>query len=170
MPKIHTHIHLGVLLSQKIKIENLESFLLGNAYPDCWKEDEILAMMLHYKDDVNEQCDFNKFLSNEPKDDFHFGYYFHLWVDHYMKCVDVQDITYYDCLICDMEEILSYLTDMNQQGLSQKEKIAMNHMRELERQSMPLYLVSDEKKERYLKLLDWIVDRFIKEMEFVVYK
>ena len=38
MPKIHTHLALAMKLSQQININNLNAFLLGNAYPDIWDE------------------------------------------------------------------------------------------------------------------------------------
>ena len=36
MPKVNTHLHIALKLSEAMTIKDLDSFLLGNAYPDCW--------------------------------------------------------------------------------------------------------------------------------------
>lgn len=162
MPKIHTHLHLAILLSEKIEIQNLEQMLLGSAYPDCWKTDERLSKELHYKETFEANCDLTVFLQMEDMDDFTLGYYFHLWVDNYIKQVDLQDITKHDCLICDMEMVFSYLSKLQNREYQGKEKLAMDNIILLEQEPMPLYLVSDEKKLRYHELLARIVTAFCK--------
>ena len=37
MPKVNTHLHMALKLCKVMCIKDLDSFLLGNAYPDCWE-------------------------------------------------------------------------------------------------------------------------------------
>lgn len=164
MAKLHTHLHLGCLLKEKVFIEDFDSFILGNAYPDSKEH----GLELHYKKDWNEACDLDAFLEKETMDSFTLGYYFHLWVDNHIEQFDLQDITASDCLICDMEvlhPVLAYLSESDYEG---KEKEAMDNIHTLDCIPMPLYLVFDGKKKSYRKLLMQVVDRFIEENEHLL--
>lgn len=166
MPRIHTHLNLALRLLKRIEITNSIPFLLGNAYPDCFEEDGDKAMRLHYKECREDECHLDVFLENEEKNDFNFGYYFHLWVDNYMKEVDCLDISSSDCLICDMEEIRETILNLYRETYEGKELEAFHHIRRLESTPMPLYMVFEEKKDVYSHILDTIVDAFMEDNKY----
>lgn len=165
MPKINTHLHLALLLSNKINISNLNSFYLGNAYPDCWKDSIEKSLQFHYKKDLNEPCNLNMFISKEERNDFNFGYYFHLWIDNHILEIDTGDISKYDCLICDMQSISPIIEQLKQFNYDGKEALAMQNILTLESEPMPLYLVSKDKINRYNNILNMLVNNFISEIE-----
>lgn len=165
MPKINTHLHLAIKLSEKLNIQNLNSFYLGNAYPDCWNYSIDQSIQLHYKNEFNSLCNLELFKENEEMNDFNLGYYFHLWVDNHILNNDTEDISKYDCLICDMEVILPIIDQLRQLEPVDKEHQAMQNILTLESEPMPLYLVSRDKKKRYEEILDELILRFIEEMK-----
>lgn len=163
MPKIHTHLHLGLKLSKVINIKDMQSFLLGNAYPDCGKSSIDKSLKYHYKDDVSSLCDLELFKKNEEMNDFNLGYYYHLWIDNRILKEDLGDITKYDCLICDMPVIGSIIEQFKEYKACGKEYQAIQNILALEQEPMPLYLVSEAKKQRYHELLDKLVCEFVSE-------
>ena len=162
MPKINTHLHLALKLSEKIQIENFHSFLLGNAYPDCWNMSAAEAMKKHYKDTLDNPCDMKRFRENEETNDFNLGYYFHLWVDNRILEIDLEDISKYDCMICDMPVIGPIIQELQENEFTGKEYEAMQNIMTLESEPMPLYLVNPDKQERYNAILDGLVAEFEK--------
>lgn len=165
MPKVNTHLHIALKLSTAMTIKDLDSFLLGNAYPDCWTTSIERSLCYHYKDDISSLCDLERFSRTEKMDDFNFGYYFHLWVDNHILEVDVSDITKHDCLICDMAVITPIIHQLKQLTVTDKKLQALQNIMALESEPMPLYLVSEDKKKRYEEILDTLVDEFIKELQ-----
>lgn len=163
MPKIHTHLHLALLLQKKMKIANEHSFLLGTVYPDCFHVSVEKAKLLHYM--IEDNCDLSKFIQNKKWNYFTFGYYFHLWVDNYIQKMDLNNITVSDCLLCDMEVIAPILQELLNVKYEGKEKEAQDNLTQLEKIPMPLYLVDEEKKKKYNLLLNEINEQFIKEMK-----
>ncbi len=164
MPKVHTHLALAMKLSQQMNINHLNAFLLGNAYPDIWDEDINKAVKLHYKIDANSACDLTLFLNdNELSDEFHLGYYFHLWIDNEIKHIDLLDVSKYDCMICDHEIISPIIPTLV--ANNDKEKQALNNIYKLSNVPLPLYIVHHDKKEQYLHILDTLVDQFIEHLK-----
>ena len=164
MPRIHTHLALALKLSEQININNLNAFLLGNAYPDIWDENINEAIHLHYKNDANSKCNLTSFLKDyNLSDAFNLGYYFHLWVDNEIKYMNLLDISKYDCMICD-NEILSPIIP-NLVACHDKEKQALNNIYKLNHEPMPLYLVHLDKKEQYHHILDTLVYHFIQHLK-----
>ena len=164
MPKIHTHLSLALKLSKRIHINDLNAFLLGNTYPDIWDENIDDALHLHYKKDADSECDLTSFLvDNNLNDEFHLGYYFHLWVDNQIKYIDLLNISKYDCMICDYEMISPFISTL--QANHDKEKLALNNIYKLSNEPMPLYLVHHNKKQQYLDILDTLVDQFIEHLK-----
>lgn len=160
MPRISTHLHLGKILLSKYEVENKESFLLGCVYPDVKER----MMERHYKQNITDFCDLEAFKIQNTLDDFNFGYYFHLWVDNEIRKVDVSDISKDDCLICDMEEIISLIYELKQLSFVGKEKEAMDLINTLENEPMPLYLVRRDIKEKYSNILFELVNGFLVEI------
>ncbi len=148
MPKISTHLHLAMKLSKKINITDLNSFYLGNAYPDCWNDSVEEGNRRHCEADAEESG-------------FNLGWKFHLWVDNRMKDIDTGDISKYDCMICDMPVIGHLIEELKQHAFVGKEAEAMNNILSLELEPIPLYLVPAEKMKRYEEMLDMLVDEFI---------
>lgn len=163
MPSIYTHLHLALLFADKIELKNPTSFMLGNAYPDVWETSKEKALTYHYMNQENKQCDLSAFLKNEPMNDFNLGYFFHLWVDNYIQTINLMDINKYDCMICDIEVIASYIETIKKMSFQEKEKQSFLNILLLEKKPMPLYLVSSLKKENYKQILNSIVNTFIKE-------
>ena len=164
MPKISTHLHLALKLSKIIKIKDLNFFLLGNAYPDCWKISVEKSLRLHYKDDASAPCCLEKFKENEEMDDFNFGYYFHLWVDNRIMEVDAGDISKDDCLICDMASVAPLIRQLEQYNAADgREHQAVQNILALASEPLPLYEVPEDKKKRYDAILDTLADEFAKE-------
>lgn len=169
MPKINTHLHIALKLSIATEIQDFDSFLLGNAYPDCWKTSVERSLRCHYKDDPSGPCDLERFRSTEEKDAFSFGHYFHLWVDNRISEVDVGDISKYDCLICDMPVIAPTIQRLRQLTVTGKKHQALQNVLALESESMPLYLVPEEKQKRYHAILDMLADEFLYEIGGIKY-
>ena len=164
MPKIHTHLALALKLSEQMNTNHLNGFLLGNAYPDIWDEDIDEAIHLHYKKDANNECNLTSFLKeSDLSDDFHLGYYFHLWVDNEIKYIDLLDVSKYDCMICDHEIISPIIPTLV--ANNDKEKQALNNIYKLNNEPLPLYIVHHDKKEQYLYILDTLVDQFIEHLK-----
>ena len=163
MPKLNTHLHLAIKLSNKINIKDLNAFYLGNAYPDCWNVSIDQSIKNHYKKQINDLCDLESFKTNEEMNDFNLGYYFHLWIDNRILEVDTGDISKYDCMICDMQVIIPIIEQLKQFNYIDKELQSMNNILSLEKEPMPLYLVSNDKKNRYEEILDSLVNEFIEE-------
>ena len=163
MPRVSTHLHIALKLSNAICVKDLSSFLLGNAYPDCWKISIERSLCYHYKEDLSSLCDLERFKETEEMDDFGFGHYFHLWVDNRILGVDVNDISKNDCLICDMAVIAPVIQQLKQLEVTDKKYQSMKNILELESEPMPLYLVPEGKKKRYEAILDMLVDEFTKE-------
>lgn len=163
MPKINTHLHLALKLNKVINICDLDSFLLGNAYPDCWSTSLEQSLVNHYKNDPSSLCNLELFKKFEKMDDFNFGYYFHLWVDNRILEVDVDDISKDDCLICDMEVITPIIQQLKQHSVIGKEYQSMQNILSLESEPLFSYSVSEDKKKRYEAILDMLIDEFVKK-------
>ena len=164
MPRIHTHLSLSLKLNQQMNISNLNTFLLGSAYPDIWDESIDKALKLHYKDHADSCCDLTLFLKiHHLDDDFNLGYYFHLWVDNEISSIDISNISKYDCMICDNEVISPILSTLK--AHNDKETQTLNNISKLQNEPMPLYLVHNDKKEHYNDILDTLVYRFIKHLK-----
>ena len=164
MPKIHTHLSLALKLSKQVHINNLTTFLLGNAYPDIWDENIDDALHLHYKKDADSECDLKSFLNeNDLNDEFNLGCYFHLWVDNEIRHIDLLNISKYDCMIIDHEIIFPIIPALT--ASSDKEKQALNNIYKLSNEPMPLYLVHHDKKQQYLDILDTLVNQFIEHLK-----
>jgi len=164
MPKINTHLHLALKLSEKMDIVDLDAFFLGNVYPDCWNISIEQSLIYHYKNDRSNLCDVEKFKIDEEISDFNLGYMFHLWIDNRILEVDTKDISKYDCLICDMEVVVPIIQQLKQGVFTGKEYQAMQNILSLESEPIPLYLVPEDKKRRYNEILDKLVDEFIEEI------
>lgn len=163
MPKINTHLHLALKLSKIIDICDLTSFLLGNTYPDCWNTSFEQSLFNHYKSDPLSLCNLELFKKTEEKNDFNFGYYFHLWVDNRILGVDVSDISKEDCFICDMDVIAPMIQQLKQHVVIGKENQSMKNILSLESEPLPLHSVSEEKKNRYVAILDMLVEEFVEK-------
>lgn len=160
MPPIHTHLHLALLFLEKTALNNPDIFLLGTAYPDCFDLDEEAFLYRHGRRDAADFCDYGV-LTDETRDEFTLGWYFHLWTDNHIREMELEDISRHDCLICDMDAfgpVWQRLSGMEWDG---KRRQAMENIQQLACQPMPLYLVFDEKKRRYRAILEQLVEKFI---------
>ena len=144
MLKVNTYLRLGIKLSERIRIEDISSLLLGLAYFESGEGE---------KDKAFEEGDFS------------LGCRFRLRIDDFAKTVNFEDVNEYDRLICDMPVIISYIENIKERKLSGKELRAFQKVIALEHQPMPLYLVSVEKSARYSRILDNIVDNFVGELK-----
>ena len=144
MLKVNTYLRLGIKLSERIRIEDISSLLLGLAYFESGEGEKDKAI---------------------EDDDFSLGCRFRLWIDDFAKTVNFEDVNEYDRLICDMPVIISYIENIKERKLSGKELRAFQKVIALEHQPMPLYLVSVEKSARYSRILDDIVDNFVGELK-----
>lgn len=161
MPQVSTHLHLALKLQKKINIADSDSFLLGNAFPDQWKDSFEKSLGLHYKTDPSGVCNLDEFLKNNRLDnDFNLGYYFHLWVDNEIQKVNVGNISKSDCLIYDMEIIRPAILQLKQNIWQDKKLQAMNNILSLESTPLPLYIPDSEKKTRYDNILEQLVCEF----------
>ncbi len=160
MPKISTHLNLGLNLLEKIDIADRQAFMLGNAYPDCWKSDMDKALQLHYKSTPRADCDLKAFLKENPLTDFNLGRYFHLWVDNRIKSIDLGDISATDCVIFDMPVISEFTETLRGKDLAGAEKTAADNIFATAADPVPLYLPQEEKREKYIQILDSLVRRF----------
>jgi len=167
MPKTNTHLHLAVKLSQFIDIGDMDSFLLGNAYPDCWSTSLEQSLINHYKSDRFSFCNLAAFRASEEMNDFNFGHYFHLWVDNRILEVDVGDISKDDCLICDMEIITPVIQRLKKHCVTGKAYQSMQNILALESEPLPLYSVSEDKRKRYHAILDRLADEFVEHLNSV---
>ncbi len=140
MMKISTHLHLALKLSERMCIEDRNDFWLGNSYPTY--------------------LDMESFKVCKEKNDFNLGHIFRLWIDNRMMSVDFGEISMYDCMICDMPVIGPVIEELRQSEFSGKKAKAMSNILSLESEPMPLYLVPEEKKERYIRILDMLVEEF----------
>ena len=163
MPKVNTHLHMALKLCKVMCIKDLDSFLLGNAYPDCWETSVEKSLCYHYKDELSSLCNLERFKRTAEMDDFNLGHYFHLWVDNRILEVDVGDISKYDCLICDMAVIAPIIHQLAQLTVSDKKRQALQNILALESEPIPLYLIPEEKKRRYDAILNMMVNKFVKE-------
>lgn len=82
----------------------------------------------------------------------------HAWIDEHIKEMELGDITKYDCMICDMPIIGPLIEELRQGTYSGAEEAAMKKILSLETEPIPLYLVPDEKKLRYERILEILVD------------
>ena len=82
----------------------------------------------------------------------------HAWIDEHIKEMELGDITKYDCMICDMPVIGPLIEELRQGTYSGAEEAAMKKILSLETEPIPLYLVPDEKKLRYERILEILVD------------
>ncbi len=165
MPQISTHLHLALKLFNKISITDFDSFLLGNAYPDQWKDSFENSLLLHYKSDPSGICNLSEFLkNNQLNNDFNLGYYFHLWIDNEIQKVDVGNISKSDCLVCDMEIIRPAILQLKPNSYSDKKLQAMNNVLTLESTPLPLYIPDSEKKTQYNNILEQLACDFAAEI------
>lgn len=162
MPKVNTHLHIALKLSKVMCIKDLDSFLLGNAFPDCWGTSVEKSLCYHYKDELSSLCNLEKFKKTVEMDDFNLGYYFHLWVDNRILEFDVGDISKYDCLICDMAVITPIIHQLAKLKVTGEKYQALQNILALESEPIPLYLVPEEKMRQYNAILDMMVDEFVK--------
>ena len=96
---------------------------------------------------------------------------FHAWFENYMAELDMQDISVYDQLICDMEVILPVIQELQKQELSGKRAEAMETILQLESEPMPLYLVPEQKKQAYIQILDHAIEAYMMRGErMIVYR
>ena len=153
MVKINTYLHLAIKLNQRIVIKDLNSFLLGVAFSDNSQN-----LAYNHKESVI----FTGGIKGLT-DDFAFGQYFCLWVVDRIFNLDFEDISRYDRLICDMAVIAPYLQNLGQIELRGEKAKAFRHIMSLEREPMPLYMVSREKSLRYGAILDRLIRQFLKE-------
>lgn len=72
---------------------------------------------------------------------------FKTWIEEKWNQIDFDDISKYDRMICDMPVVGPTVEDPEV-------------IRELEAEPMPLYLVPEEKRERYEILLDEIISEY----------
>ena len=163
MPKVNTHLHIALKLSEKMCIKDLDSFLLGSAFPDCWNTSAEKSLRYHYKDEVSCLCDLERFKQTEEMDDFGFGYYFHLWVDNRILKIDIGDISKQDCLVCDMAVITPIVHHIGKIAVTGKKHQALQNILALKSEHIPEYSVPEEKRKRYDAILDLLVDEFLKE-------
>ena len=89
---------------------------------------------------------------------------FYSWLQDYMMKVDMQDISMYDQLICDMEEILPVILELQKQELTGTQAEAMDKILQLESEPMPLYLVPEQKKQAYIQILDNAVEVYVTDL------
>lgn len=160
MPRINTHLHLASKLSRKIDITDLDSFFLGNAYPDCWSISIEQALLLHHKKDPAGLCNIEEFISSKDLDDFNLGYLFHLWVDNRILEADTKGISKTDCLICDTEVVVPIIRQLKQFSFTGEKNQAMQNILSTESEPVPQYSVPEAKKKRYIEILDKLVDEF----------
>ena len=168
MPKINTHLHAALELTKRMDVNNLESFYLGNVYPDCGNYSEEEQCLYHYKKDISRLCNIEMFIETEERNDFNLGYLFHLWFDNYILNVDVEDISKYDCMICDMEVILPVIHELQKKEYAGKEAEAMQKILLLESEPIPLYLVPEHKKEKYTEMLNEAIDTFLEQYKELI--
>ncbi len=161
MPKISTHLHLALKILEKLDIQNETAFLLGNAYRDCWYKDEEAAVKNHYKSRPQSACDLKRFLKENTLDDFNLGWYFHLWTDNRFKILDTGDISGYDRVICDMPVVHPLLQKLQQMEFSGREKQAVENIRNMANQPVPLYMVDRDKSARYEAILENVSAQFV---------
>ena len=96
---------------------------------------------------------------------------FHAWFEDYMAELDMQDISMYDQLICDMEVILPVIQELQQQELTGKRAEAMEKILQLESEPMPLYLVPEQKKQEYIQILERAIDAYMTRGEkMIIYR
>lgn len=160
MPKIQTHLHLGIIYLNQFAIKNENAFLLGCSYPDNWYLDEADALKRHYKNENTSPCDLNSFLQkHDLKDDFNFGYYFHLWLDNEINTVETDGISMYDCLLSDHDVIYSYIQSLH--GDNELQNQALKNIQYALNQPLPLYLVPTDKVNKYKKILNLLITKFV---------
>lgn len=162
MPKLSTHLNLALILGKKLNIQDLRSLFLGAVYPDAL-DDEDLFLKLHFKNNVKDLCDLKVFLSKiKTRDEFSLGYFFHLYLDNVYESYDFKDIRQYDVLICDMQRVIPFLDLIKEDTDNPKEKRALQNIKRLDREPMPLYMVFKERAMAYEEILEKIVDDFLK--------
>ena len=161
MPRINTHLHLALKLSQRIRIDNLDSFFLGNAYPDCWHISMGQGLRNHYKSDPTSLCDLEAFRRERIRNDFNLGYFFHLWIDNRILEVNTGNISKEDCMICDMEIVAPLIQRLEMGAFEGEEFLAMQNVSLMEVEPIQTHVVSDEKKIQYHNLLEMLVDEFV---------
>lgn len=165
MPKINTHLHLAQKLSKRIRIANLDSFFLGNVFPDCWHSSLDRAVSNHYKSTPSSLCDLQAFTEDRVQNDFNLGYFFHLWIDNRMAGTDTGDISREDCMICDMEVIAPIIQQLKGRTFENEELQAVQNLRLIETEPVLTCIVPEEKRIQYDKLLDALVDAFLEVLE-----
>ena len=135
---IHTYLHCGILLSEKVEILDLESFLLGCGYSGSLINGELVS------------------------DSFRLGYTFHSWLDTHL-IIDLEDLSASDRLILDMERVIPLFYSVFKGDYEGIMREAYENILSLENLPMPLYLVSPSKKEKYTKVLVELIEVFLGE-------
>ncbi len=162
MPKLSTHLNLALILGEKLNIQDLRSLLLGASYPDVL-DDEKMFLKLHFKSTAKDLCDLNDFLlKTKTRDNFSLGHFFHLYLDNVYENYDFNDIKRYDGLICDMQRVIPYLDLIKKDTDNPKEKRALQNIKRLDQEPMPLYMVFKERVIAYEEILEKIVIDFLK--------
>ena len=133
MPKISTHLHLALILSDVLKIRDLKSMMLGSAYPDVL-DDKRLFLSLHYKENCLASCDLKAFL---------------------------KDINQYDALIFDMQKVSPHSNLFKTRAQDERESLALKNIQALDKEPMPLYIPDPLKKESYEKILHKVILDFL---------
>ncbi len=165
MPKLSTHLHIALKLSEKFeKIDKNEMFS-GAGYPITRAGSDDDTVRLHYREDFVDVCHLDKFLDDNDIEDFNLGWFLHLWTDNYFAGLDMGDISVYDMMICDMGQVVPALQELIEDESDGRDIYATVNLRALEREPLPLYLVSDEKRDRYFEILDKAVEVFCEEFD-----
>ena len=108
-----------------------------------------LALKLYEKMQMEDKAAF--FLGDDYSE-------IHAWIDERIRVMELGDITKYDCMICDMPIIGPLIEELRQGTYSGAEEAAMKKILLLETEPIPLYLVPDEKKLRYERILETLVE------------
>ena len=162
MPKLSTHLNLALILGEKIKIQDLRSLFLGAAYPDVLDDDD-LFLKLHFKKTAKDLCDLKTFLLKvKTRDNFSLGHFFHLYLDNVYESYDFKDIKKYDALICDMQRVIPYLDLVKIETIEPKKKRAIQNIKRLDLEPIPLYMIFKEQAIAYEEILEKIVADFLK--------
>lgn len=160
MPKIQTHLHLGIIYLNQFEIKDENAFLLGCSYPDKWHLNKEDALKRHYKNESTSPCHLDSFLKDyNLQDDFNLGYYFHLWLDNEIKTVETDGISMYDCLLSDHDVIYSFVQSLHADNELQAQ--ALENIHYALNQPLPLYLVPIDKVNKYKKILNLLITKFV---------
>lgn len=134
MFKTSTYLHLAYLVSQKLKLDDIGDFYLGSVYDEK-------AANIH--------------------DDFDLGCVLHDYLNQNKATILNDDISIYDCSICDTEVIIPIYEFLKKYGVNSKHQKAFEVIKSLEYEAVPLYLVSEDKKLKYYTILNSLSNDFI---------